>query len=272
MPKTMQMMKTSEFARFCSTTRDTLLWYDKVGILKPAEVHDNGYRYYTPNQYFDFFMISILKETGNSVQEIAEYRRQAGETQLYDMLETRQEELEQKFCELQRARQMLDAVMSSIQEAMHCEYEVPSLVTLPRQGIVTTPASEEQMPWSQDWVGSMALHIQRYEHTDGIRRYPFCVILNGADYGLRQPADKQYFFVADDETATDYRPAGDYVQLYHRGDYFKLWENHKPVTDFMAANHLRLCGDIYEYDILTDLMGNQEDDYVCKLLFPVCPA
>lgn len=39
--------KISEFAALCGLSRDTLLHYDRIGILKPAFVAPSGYRYYT---------------------------------------------------------------------------------------------------------------------------------------------------------------------------------------------------------------------------------
>ena len=37
--------KISEFAGLCGRSRDTLLHYDRIGILKPAFVAPSGYRY-----------------------------------------------------------------------------------------------------------------------------------------------------------------------------------------------------------------------------------
>ena len=37
---------TGQFAKLCSTTKETLFHYDSLGLLKPARVGENGYRYY----------------------------------------------------------------------------------------------------------------------------------------------------------------------------------------------------------------------------------
>ena len=65
--------KISEFAAMCGISRDTLLYYDKIGILKPSFVAENGYRYYTAGQFCTVDIISILKESGSSLKEIEEY-------------------------------------------------------------------------------------------------------------------------------------------------------------------------------------------------------
>ena len=39
-------LKTAAFAALCGVKKDTLLHYDRIGLLKPSRVGENGYRYY----------------------------------------------------------------------------------------------------------------------------------------------------------------------------------------------------------------------------------
>lgn len=49
---------TGEFAALFEVKKDTLLYYDKIDLFKPAGVQENGYRYYTFEQ-FDHFMVNF---------------------------------------------------------------------------------------------------------------------------------------------------------------------------------------------------------------------
>lgn len=42
---------TGEFAKLLEINKDTLLYYDKIDLFKPAGTHPNGYRYYTFEQF-----------------------------------------------------------------------------------------------------------------------------------------------------------------------------------------------------------------------------
>lgn len=44
-------LTSGEFAELCGTTKETLFHYDEIGILKPAWLGENRYRYYTPAQF-----------------------------------------------------------------------------------------------------------------------------------------------------------------------------------------------------------------------------
>ena len=69
-----RLLKISEFAEICKTTRETLLHYDRKGILKPRYVMANGYRYYSASQWVAFDLISLLKDSGSTLEEIKQYR------------------------------------------------------------------------------------------------------------------------------------------------------------------------------------------------------
>ena len=67
------LFTSGQFAKLCSTTKETLFHYDSLGLLKPARVRENGYRYYTASQFFDFDLIAVLRSAGCSLSEIREY-------------------------------------------------------------------------------------------------------------------------------------------------------------------------------------------------------
>lgn len=59
-----------EFAKLAHTTKRTVLWYDKKGIICPYFVNADGYRYYQPRQIIDFQAVLLLRQFGFTLQEI----------------------------------------------------------------------------------------------------------------------------------------------------------------------------------------------------------
>ena len=47
------------FARMCQTTRDTLRYYEKQGILVPKKSEKNGYHYYSYAQISSFYFMCV---------------------------------------------------------------------------------------------------------------------------------------------------------------------------------------------------------------------
>ena len=62
-----------ELSKLQNISRQTLIFYDKIGLFTPAYINpENGYRYYNANQLDYLDTICIMKKIGFSLEEIKE--------------------------------------------------------------------------------------------------------------------------------------------------------------------------------------------------------
>lgn len=61
---------TGQFAKMAGVTLRTIRYYDKIGLLKPSHILDNGYRQYCNKDLITLQKILSLKELGFSLEEI----------------------------------------------------------------------------------------------------------------------------------------------------------------------------------------------------------
>ena len=66
----MDYFTSGRFAKICSVTKKALYHYEKIGLLKPALIRENGYRYYTLEQADRVATIRLLECLGSSLDEI----------------------------------------------------------------------------------------------------------------------------------------------------------------------------------------------------------
>lgn len=69
-----------ELARLFNIPKQTMLYYDKMGILKPEFVAENGYRYYSTPQYLTLEIILFLRKMDISVPDISKFLENRPET------------------------------------------------------------------------------------------------------------------------------------------------------------------------------------------------
>lgn len=75
-----EMLTIKEFAKLCSCNTQTLRYYDRIDLLKPAKTDQwTGYRYYRKNQALDFVKIKNLQSAGFTIDEIKELLMQTDE-------------------------------------------------------------------------------------------------------------------------------------------------------------------------------------------------
>lgn len=70
---TKDFLTTGEFAQLACTTKRTIRFYDKKGILSPTLINQKGYRFYKQEQILDFQVILLLRKLGMSLDEIHKY-------------------------------------------------------------------------------------------------------------------------------------------------------------------------------------------------------
>lgn len=88
-------MKIGEFAKKSGVTIKTLLHYDKIGLLKPSEKTQSGYRIYCEEDLLKLQQITTLKFIGLSLSEISHILHESGEN-LENMITLQKKALEEK--------------------------------------------------------------------------------------------------------------------------------------------------------------------------------
>lgn len=97
----MDYYTSGEFAEKCQITKKTLYYYEKIGLLKPIKVGDNGYRYYSLEQTDLVATIRLLERLGSSLSEIGKFLKQSDLKNKEIYLEQKQVKLSEQIKQLQ---------------------------------------------------------------------------------------------------------------------------------------------------------------------------
>ena len=107
-----------EFAAIHGMSKQTLLFYDKIGLIKPAYVDENNrYRYYSAKQMEVLDTISMLKEVGMPLAEIREYMDDRSVEGAILLLEKENEKLTEKIKKQRRINRRIKAKIAQLKEA-----------------------------------------------------------------------------------------------------------------------------------------------------------
>ncbi len=106
-----------EMAKLSGLSKQTILFYDKKGILKPEYVDpDNGYRYYSADQLDFLDNIAMLKEIGLSLDEIRTFMEQRTRDYAVSCMEQQLESIRQKIRRLQTIEKQLSWKMKTLED------------------------------------------------------------------------------------------------------------------------------------------------------------
>lgn len=107
----MNYYKTGKFARLANVSERTIRYYDKIGLLKPSFVMENGYRQYSDLDLLKLQKILSLKHLGFSIEEI--FPMVMDNTNLKESFELQIDLIEDKISHLQSLKDALKRASNS---------------------------------------------------------------------------------------------------------------------------------------------------------------
>lgn len=112
------MLTIGEFSRTCFVTKKTLRHYDEIGLLQPAHVAENGYRYYTADQIRTMRLILRLKTYGFSLPEIAAHLSNPDEILLSQKIQEKQQIMETKLAGARRTLHQMEQDIEKLKRSI----------------------------------------------------------------------------------------------------------------------------------------------------------
>ena len=260
-----------EVAKYTGLSRQALIFYDKIGLFKPACVNpQNGYRLYSAKQLDLLDTILIMRRIGLPLEDIKEYLEERSAKNSRSFLERQMAVIDEqiRFLTLMRSRiahkcLTLDAVASHMDEA--AEGEVIRTQT-PEQYIFTEPVPEP-CTLTEISLATKKCISQAFE-----RELPVFF-----ETGVIVPRDRlmagEYVRAShayvEEEPRILRMPAGECVVCYYMGEYLKIGAAYEKIFSWCRENGLRIVSDSYEFCIHDHLTAKREEEYITKILFYV---
>lgn len=268
------LFSIGELSKQQNISRQTLIFYDKIGLFCPSYVDpDNGYRYYSSNQLDYLDTICIMKKIGFSLDEIKSHMQSytidnsiiALRKQL-TVIERQIEELQMIKSRIEHRCQELEHVIS-IQdnselvtlEEMKCRYILVQKVAPPYS------LKDVSLATKQCFVHSFKEQLPIYFQSGAI--IPYDHILQGR-YTEASHAFLPIEQMNHIENVLEL-PEGKCVCTYHTGDYLSIGRAYERILAYCRKNQLDIISDSYEFAINDYLSTGDENEYVTKILFYV---
>ena len=100
-----KLLTIGQFAALHGINKKTLMWYDEIGLFKPAAINpENGYRCYNYHQSPILETILLLRELDVSVAETQDFMQNRSAENLKNLLDQKIAELDLQLMHLQAVR------------------------------------------------------------------------------------------------------------------------------------------------------------------------
>lgn len=262
--------KTGELSKIYKLGRDSIKYYEKLGLLNPTR-DTNSYRMYTIKDICNLNLIRELRTLDFSMQRIKEYIENRNISTTRKMLLEEIELIEKKVEDLNSHKESLKKRLCSIDKCIeHTTFNRIELLYMNKRKALTVD-SHESFAENNDYL------IQKLRDKFEDKFYVLGNSNFGAVFDSKSISNgiynyyKHTFCLLDDD-ASDYNfvlDEGYYVTYTYKGDYNQYEKVFDMLYKFIDINKYTILGDpieIYKIDVYETAL---EDEYVTQVQIPV---
>lgn len=258
---------TGEFAKLCHTTKETLFHYDKIGLLKPVKIKDNGYRYYLSQQYFQFDLIKVLQEAHLSLKEIHTFMKLRNNENFIVMLKEKNEELEREKKRIERMQYRIQQSIKMTEYGLKTIHNVPFVEECEEEHLLTIQLPSYQMS-DKDMMNYISRHFEYCRQHELVEELPLGAIICKEQILKKKYHENHFYVVLDqkiDHNCYHFKEKGTYVTILHEGFYDTIGESFEKLLQFIQEHHYKIISDAYEYEIHNYFSVKSTNQYLISI-------
>jgi DNA-binding transcriptional MerR regulator/effector-binding domain-containing protein len=266
MPK--GIFSISAFARYSRTTKDTLLHYDRIGLLSPSIRKENGYRYYSPAQLATMNVIRILRDVGLSLAEIKGLIDSRNPENFDVTFDEQIAKIDKKIDELSSTRELLKTLRRNIHDGLAIDEKSMSINYLPESPMFVGEINDYS-DGKDDFDAVNVFYKKTSEkYPDLNLNYPVWGLFSEEKIKKRdwKYPDRFYFYHPKGDEKRD---AGEYAIGYFRGGYGQSEKMYSRMLTYIEEEGYIICGDTYEEYILDEISISDDTNYLIRLMVNV---
>ena len=264
MERKKEWLTSGAFAALCGTTKETLRHYKDIGLLSPAHQGDNGYFYYDVEQFYNFYAISIFRQTGTPLEEIRRCLQGQDTSQTLALLREQRGRLEAERQKLAHMDFVLSSALHNLEFGSVSNmvpqtawFETEHLLALPVRELeeLMTPAANEDETLIVVLERCRALCSQYGIQTD----FQLGAIHQPGEQGGPGAISHLYTRIKEKADFPYYKekPAGNYLYLCCRGRW-DISAGYAALNRCILERRLETIGDFYACDLAGFILNGVE--------------
>lgn len=265
-----KLLTIGQFAALHGINKKTLMWYDEVGLFKPAAINpENGYRCYNYHQSPILETILLLRELNVSVTEIQNFMKDRCAENLKCLLDEKIAELDLQLMHLQAVRKTLSSHRQNMVTLLNIDLTEISIIEKEERCLVTVDIDRD-VTFEKE-VELITAETARYKlgrlHDASYDSMISVASLLRGNYDEYTRLFIEIPFL-DHREGLHIQPAGKYLRAFHKGDLDRLPLRYQEILEYARRESLTLSGYSYEKGI-NETVIDRVEDYIVQIEIPL---
>lgn len=263
-----------ELARIFGLSKQALLYYDKIHLLTPDFIAENGYRHYSIHQYLDLEIIVNLRKLDISISDIKEYMKNRSAENLSHLLNKKYDSCEKTIHSLQEIEGSISHIRHTLEEDQ--KLPVDKIFIQQQEQRFLHRESLKSVKSGKDRISLFARASQDAHSGFTVLERQVGWILTQEDYLVKGDTinSSAYYILYPPEIssscANTVLPSGLYCHAVFKGSFYEKGSALRDrLLAFLKACHMTPCSDIYVLPVENHWFTKQSDHYLTRLFFAV---
>ncbi|MGX4601151.1 MerR family transcriptional regulator [Faecalimicrobium sp. JNUCC 81] len=262
---------TGEFAKLCNVKKQTLFHYDNIGIFCPEIKDENGYRYYSYQQFEIFSVITILKEINMPLKEIKSYLDNRTPSSLINLFKNKIKEVDKEIENLNKIRTLMETKIDITEKACNVNHSKINLKIQDEEYLILSNPIDNTS--DKGFFKAVSDHMDYCICNNLNIGYSIGAIINKDNILKGNHNGYSYLYTKVDDLQSSpfiyIKPKGLYLVAYHQGSYENIKETYDKILLFIDENNLTLGDYSYEEYILDEVSVKGYENYLTQILVEV---
>ncbi|MFC6207398.1 MerR family transcriptional regulator [Levilactobacillus tongjiangensis] len=258
--------RIGEFARLTGVKKQTLLWYDKIGLFNPAEIGPNGYRYYTLNQFDLFSVIRSFQSIGMSLEEIKNILQNRNPQSSQKIFSQQLKKVQKEITLGENLASSLQQRIQIIQSAKTVDTQTIHIESQPAQFLFRSKSFQDISPEEQAVEISKITNFRYQTNQFGSA----LGAMVGKDNFLSGKTVYNYYYCEVRAEDSNYiKPQGTYLTGFYHGDYRDTYKIYMEIRRYAHQHHFELGPYSYEQSFIDETLSATPQEYLTRVSIPL---
>lgn len=261
-----KLYSSGEFAKMCGVKKDTVLYYDKIGLLKPEFVNEKGYRFYSWKSFLFMYWVKIMRKNDVPLEEMVKHREKAEAGDLLSLIAESRENMIKKRQDLDFRIKCSEAIIAMAEDIKNQKWgncyvdELCEEYYIRSEFYFCEPIGlEYTFDYEMPYYNEMLSYMEKNNIEDSF--------LGGflTKFSAYKNKEDCYCFLNSifDKIDCDrlvVKPAGKYLCFIQQKEYESMFDIVDIMHDYAEKNGLKLSDDIYIWDLAEYYVVDNEDN------------